>query len=215
MREEHVDKPTAVEADGEHTGQWPGGGPAAERKADEARENLAQAGPAGEQQSTLPPDEDQATGTAPDQASAEWVDETPGTPGTPGAEGATEGAPGTVGTPGAAGAEGVPEGAPGTVGTPDTDGRDRLFEPAHTEEFKRRWEEIRASFVDDPRAAVRQAEELADEVIRELTAAVDSRRRDLAERGRTSGEADDKTETERLRVVLHGYRVVLDPVLRT
>lgn len=90
-----------------------------------------------------------------------------------------------------------------------------LFEPAHVEDFRRRWDAIKATFVDNPREAVQRAEELTDEVVSELTAVVDARRRDLAERIRDSGTVADKAETERLRIVLHGYRSVLDPVLRS
>jgi hypothetical protein len=43
---------------------------------------------------------------------------------------------------------------------------------------------------------------------------VEARRRDLIERREGIDDRDDKARTERLRVVLHGYRGVLDPVLR-
>lgn len=161
-------------------GQWPGPSPAAERKADEVRENLMGRRPetsASATDETVVPDrapEEGAAPEAPEQASTERIEQR---------------------TSGSAGAS--------------------LFEPTHTEEFRRRWDTIKATFVDDPRDAVRRAEELTDEVVRELTATVESRRRDLAtEHPRDSETADDKAETERLRVALHGYRGLLSPLLR-
>jgi hypothetical protein len=115
------------------------------------------------------------------------------------------------------------EAVPDRTGTAPTDARPArdpaegtatLLEPAHTAEFRRRWDAIKASFVDDPQAAVRRAEELADEVVTELTQAVNSRRRELAERGEGADGQDDQARTERLRVVLSGYQSVLDPVLK-
>jgi hypothetical protein len=151
-----------------HNGQWPGPPAPAERKADEARENVADAGT-----------------PAPGTTTREGTDT--GTP-----------APGTT----------LDEGAP--------DEPAALLAPAHSAEFQRRWDAIKASFVDDPRDAVRRAEELANEVVTELTSAVDARRRELAERreGADAQDDGDKTRTERLRVVLHGYQRVLDPVLK-
>jgi hypothetical protein len=104
---------------------------------------------------------------------------------------------------------------PAQVVVPGTaDGQATFLEPDHTEEFRRRWDAIKASFVDNPREAVRRAEQLADEVVAEVTRTVDARRRELIERREGISEEDDETCTERLRVVLHGYRGVLDPVLR-
>ncbi|HEX6472034.1 MAG TPA: hypothetical protein VF069_23280 [Streptosporangiaceae bacterium] len=103
-------------------------------------------------------------------------------------------------------------GAPNTV---PADLPETLLDPARTEDLRRRWDAIKASFVDDPHEAVRRAETLAEEVVRELTDAVEARRRDLADRRAGMDGQDDKARTERLRVVLHGYQTVLDPVLRT
>jgi hypothetical protein len=101
---------------------------------------------------------------------------------------------------------------PAVTGT--ADGSATLLEPGHTEELRRRWDAIKASFVDDPGDAVRRAEQLAEEVMAEVARTVDARRRDLIERREGIDDRDDKARTERLRVVLHGYRGVLDPVLR-
>jgi hypothetical protein len=185
MRDEHAERTERTEK----RGQWPGPTPAAERKADELRENLRGAGP-----------ETTATSTRQDDV-----------PDTAGAA-ARENGPGPVPAPEQAGPA-RPGSAPGAAAG---DRSAWLFEPVHTEEFRRRWDAIKASFVDDPREAVRRADELTDELVRELTAAVESRRRELAGRWKDSGPAaaDDDSETERLRVALRSYRNMLDPILR-
>jgi hypothetical protein len=105
--------------------------------------------------------------------------------------------------------------SPAAGSAPETaDGSATLLEPGHAEELRRRWDAIKASFVDDPGEAVRRAEQLAEEVMAEVARTVDARRRDLIERREGIDDRDDKARTERLRVVLHGYRGVLDPVLR-
>jgi hypothetical protein len=104
--------------------------------------------------------------------------------------------------------------APATAATGTADGSATLLEPGHAEELRRRWDAIKASFVDDPGEAVRRAERLAEEVMAEVAHTVDARRRDLIARREGIDDRDDKARTERLRVVLHGYRGVLDPVLR-
>jgi hypothetical protein len=103
---------------------------------------------------------------------------------------------------------------PESAATDTADGSPTLLEPGHAEELRRRWDAIKASFVEDPGEAVRRAEQLAEEVMAEGAHTVDARRRDLIERREGIGDRDDKARTERLRVVLHGYRGVLDPVLR-
>jgi hypothetical protein len=110
--------------------------------------------------------------------------------------------------------EPAPEQASTSRPGPGGDPSQGLFEASHTEEFRRRWDSIKASFVDDPREAVRRADELTDELMRELTKAMESRRRDLSEQWKHSESPDDKAETERLRVALHNYRSMLDPILR-
>jgi hypothetical protein len=184
MRDERTDHTEHTEHTEHRGGQWPGPAPAAERKADEIRENLRGSGP-----------ETTATSTRQDN-----VPETAGAA-------TRETHPGPVPAPEQASAA--------RAGDTPGDKSAWLFEPAHTEEFRRRWDAIKASFVDDPRDAVRRADELTDELVRELTAVVESRRRELAGRWRDDvPAADDDSETERLRVALRSYRSMLDPILR-
>ncbi|MEO3814086.1 hypothetical protein ABGB17_34245 [Sphaerisporangium sp. B11E5] len=72
-------------------------------------------------------------------------------------------------------------------------------------DFRQRWREVQASFVDDPRDAVRQADELVDEVFSHVV----KRKQDLTDRWKDSDQGD----TERLRVTLREYRSLLDELV--
>ncbi|GAA1519115.1 hypothetical protein GCM10009677_60560 [Sphaerisporangium rubeum] len=69
-------------------------------------------------------------------------------------------------------------------------------------DFRQRWREVQASFVDDPRDAVRQADELVDEVFDRVV----KRKQELTDRWKDADQGD----TERLRVTLREYRSLLD-----
>lgn len=68
-----------------------------------------------------------------------------------------------------------------------------------------RWRRLEERFVDDPAAAVEQADQLAGEAIEGLRAALDDRRAEL----RTRWTGSDDATTEQLREALHAYRVLL------
>lgn len=210
-------------------GQWPAtAGPAADRKAESARENLMGSGPRTSATSAEQDDVPEATAagredgdarTAPEQASTSRTDGPTNTDGTPANTDGTPTPANTDGTP--TDTDETPTNTDVTSGSADVTSRRAdggrpasLLEPGHTEEFQRRWETIKASFVDDPRAAVHRADELTDQLIREFTTAIDARRRELTERWQNAGTDEDKTETERLRLALNSYRSMLDPILR-
>jgi hypothetical protein len=69
-------------------------------------------------------------------------------------------------------------------------------------DFERRWAEIQAGFVDEPRQAVEQADKLVDEVIRSLTQTFSN------ERGRLESQwsSGDDVSTDDLRTSLQRYR---------
>lgn len=69
-------------------------------------------------------------------------------------------------------------------------------------DFRQRWREVQAGFVDDPRDAVRQADELVDEVFDRVV----KRKQELTDRWKDADQGD----TERLRVTLREYRSLLD-----
>lgn len=77
-----------------------------------------------------------------------------------------------------------------------------LFQGQHAEEFRRRWDAIQIGFVDDPRAAVRNADELVAHVLRTLAESF-SEQRSQIEAGLGQGE---QANTEAMRVALQRYR---------
>jgi hypothetical protein len=82
----------------------------------------------------------------------------------------------------------------GTVEPPAAAG---FFEGGAITRFRERWRELQSDFVDDPAQAVRGADDLVDEIIRELAL----RKQGLEEQWR--GGPDD---TEELRVAMREYR---------
>jgi hypothetical protein len=91
----------------------------------------------------------------------------------------------------------------------DTDQRAALFAGNESQEFQSRWSDIQASFVDEPRQAVEQADALVAEVMQRL-AQVFADERSKLERQWSSGE---DTDTEALRQALRRYRSFFDRLL--
>lgn len=79
-----------------------------------------------------------------------------------------------------------------------------LFDDGDTTRFQNRWRDLQADFVDDPAQAVRGADELVDEVLRELA----ERKHNLEGRWR---DGDD--DTEELRVAMREYRSLFNQLL--
>lgn len=77
-------------------------------------------------------------------------------------------------------------------------------------EFRARWADIQASFIDDPNRACEQADNLVDLVLKRLTERFTRERDDLVRRWDKGHEA---TDTEDLRVAMKGYRSLIDRVL--
>lgn len=84
-----------------------------------------------------------------------------------------------------------------------------LFAPEAVEDYRSRWTSLQTSFVDEPRRAVQQADELVAEVIKNLASTFSD------ERGKLEGQWDqgDKVSTEDLRLVLRRYRAFFDRFL--
>ncbi|WP_051844890.1 hypothetical protein [Streptomyces globisporus] len=87
----------------------------------------------------------------------------------------------------------------------------RLLDAEADEAFRTRWHEIQSRFVDDPRGAVHEADELVNEVIRRLAATFADRKKDLE--GQWS-EGED-VDTEDLRTALRQYRSFFNRLLTT
>lgn len=84
-----------------------------------------------------------------------------------------------------------------------------LFPGTEAETFHSRWSDIQASFVDEPRSAVEQADALVAEVMQRLAQVF------ADERGRLEGQWDrgEDTDTEALRQALRRYRSFFDRLL--
>jgi len=84
-----------------------------------------------------------------------------------------------------------------------------LFDGGEAEEFRSRWYAIQTGFVDEPRKAVQEADELVASVMKRLAEVFASEREKL-ERDWDSG---DDVSTEDLRVALRRYRSFFDRLL--
>jgi hypothetical protein len=85
--------------------------------------------------------------------------------------------------------------------------RTRLFEETEAEQYRMQWRELQSNFVDEPRAAVREAETLVSQMMETLTAQLNEQKRAL------EGNSD-AGDTEQLRVVLQRYRSLFDQMLQ-
>lgn len=84
-----------------------------------------------------------------------------------------------------------------------------LFAPELVQQYRSRWTSLQTGFVDEPRRAVQQADELVAEVIKTLASTFSD------ERTKLEGQWDqgDKISTEDLRLVLRRYRAFFDRFL--
>ncbi|HSV44326.1 MAG TPA: hypothetical protein VLJ58_00935 [Ramlibacter sp.] len=85
-----------------------------------------------------------------------------------------------------------------------------LFDPDIAANFHTRWSEVQIGFVDDPRQAVKKADELVAQVMTSLAESFAQQRASI--------EADvntgDKASTENLRVALRRYRSFFERLLK-
>jgi hypothetical protein len=86
--------------------------------------------------------------------------------------------------------------------------RTTLISPERSESYNSRWNELKSEFVDEPRRAVRGANELVGEVLDELEELFRRQRADLEH-----GLDSDQTTTEDLRQALGRYRSFFDRLL--
>src|ERR1700688_2239073 len=98
------------------------------------------------------------------------------------------------------------------AGTPQA-GREEpnasLFATHDTQDFRSRWEKIQIGFVDEPRKAVEQADELVASAIKRLAEVFASERQKLE----AEWDKNDNVSTEDLRVALRRYRSFFDRLL--
>ena len=84
-----------------------------------------------------------------------------------------------------------------------------LFPPDEARQLQNRWQEVQASFVDEPRQAVQRADELVAGAIKRLAQTF------ADERSGLEGQWDrgDEVSTEDLRVALQKYRAFFGRLL--
>ena len=78
-----------------------------------------------------------------------------------------------------------------------------LFPPQAADDFRQRWDTIQIGFVDDPRAAVHNADELVAQVLKSLAGSFAEQRSEIESR---VGQDDGIGNTEEMRVALQRYR---------
>ncbi len=98
------------------------------------------------------------------------------------------------------------------AGVADEDGesgtRERLVPAERAEDYGSRWDALKGDFVDEPRRAVRQADELVGELLDELQRLFADQRHNLEQ-----GFDHDRASTEDLRLALRRYRSFFDRLL--
>lgn len=92
-------------------------------------------------------------------------------------------------------------------------GNDRKLEPLLADDadrdFRNRWRDIQSGFVDEPRSAVEQADELVAQLMQKLAQSFSEQRSSLEHQW----DASDKVSTEELRVALKRYRSFFERLL--
>lgn len=84
-----------------------------------------------------------------------------------------------------------------------------LFADDAERDFRGRWREIQGSFVDEPRAAVEQADQLVAQLMQRLAQSFSDQRSNLEKQW----DASEKISTEELRVALQRYRSFFERLL--
>jgi hypothetical protein len=85
-------------------------------------------------------------------------------------------------------------------------GRASLVSPRELENLRSRWTSVQASFIDDPRAAVKDADELISVAIKQLSETLHDQRSQLE----TQWSSGSQVSTEDLRRSLQQYRAFFD-----
>jgi hypothetical protein len=84
-----------------------------------------------------------------------------------------------------------------------------LFSDGDMDQFRTRWREIQGGFVDEPRHAVEEADQLVELIVERLTSLFSSERAKLENQWREGKDAS----TEDLRQALRRYRSFFDRLL--
>lgn len=92
---------------------------------------------------------------------------------------------------------------------PDDEPGTTLFEDRAAAEFRTRWNDIQAAFVDSPRSAVERADALVAETMSRIAESFSAERASLE----TQWDRGDNVTTEDLRIALQRYRAFFDRLL--
>lgn len=84
-----------------------------------------------------------------------------------------------------------------------------LWEKDQADGLRARWVEAQSAFVDEPRDAVQQADQLVAELMRSLAERCSAIRQQLADQW----QREDATDTEELRQAMRRYRAFFDQLL--
>jgi len=84
-----------------------------------------------------------------------------------------------------------------------------LFTDDVSDRFRTQWDGVQASFVDDPRQAVRRGDELVAQVMKSLAQTFSEERASLE----AQSDRSDAANTENLRVALRRYRSFFERLL--
>jgi hypothetical protein len=84
-----------------------------------------------------------------------------------------------------------------------------LFNPNQAEDLRRRWNDLQIAFVDEPRDAVKQADELVAFAMKQLTDTFSQERSKLEQQW----DRGDQVSTEDLRLALQRYRSFFNRLL--
>jgi len=103
-----------------------------------------------------------------------------------------------------------PEGtAQATQVAVEVDQSTTLFPDTEAADFRRRWTEVQTSFVDEPRRAVQQADELVAGVMKGLAETFARERAGLEQQW----DRGENVTTEDLRIAMQRYRAFFDRLL--
>ncbi|ANN22236.1 hypothetical protein SD37_34685 [Amycolatopsis orientalis] len=96
-----------------------------------------------------------------------------------------------------------------TAESTEDDGEQTLFDDTDVERFRDSWQGIQTAFVDDPRRAVKEADELVAVVIQNLASTFADHKKELE-----SAWSQGEPATEDLRIALRRYRSFFNQLLR-
>ncbi len=96
-----------------------------------------------------------------------------------------------------------------TTESTEDDGEHTLFDDTDVERFRDSWQGIQTAFVDDPRRAVKEADELVAVVIQNLASTFADHKKELE-----SAWSQGEPATEDLRIALRRYRSFFNQLLR-